>query len=75
MEKWIYAEEIVKSPQQNFGESVCLKDSTAKGWSYDNMAKAIELLATKGYEVKVMNISSEGKLCFVVMQKFKSSNF
>jgi len=34
------------------------------------MAKAIEVLSQRNYEVKVMVISPQGNLCFVVMQKF-----
>ena len=70
MNKTIYCDEFLKNPQQDVGASVFLKDSTIKGWNFDNMAKAIEVLSQRNYAVRVMVISPQGGLCFVIMQKF-----
>lgn len=68
-QKIIHAQDILKNPEQSLPECVFIKDTCVMSWSFDSMATAINILSQKHYEVKTMQITPQGNLCYVIMQK------
>jgi len=68
-QKIIDVRDILKHPEQSLPDCVFLKDSSVMGWSFDSMATVISMLSQRNYEVKTMQITPKGNLCYTIMQK------